>query len=230
MERLTIGPLARQAGVGVETVRFYERRGLLRQPSPPSTGYRIYPAETIGRIRFIRHAQALGFTLEEIAALLALRVTPGSSCAAVRGRAAVKLADVETRIAKLEQIRGALEKLVASCPGRGALRNCTILEALGSVDPGLPTKASPTAHRGTKRATSMKSIEVKIEGMHCEGCAATIQALLSHEPGVKSASVSFSKGEASVLYDPKETDAARVAAAIRKAGYRASGGQDMAAS
>lgn len=69
----------------------------------------------------------------------------------------------------------------------------------------------------------MKSLEVKIEGMHCEGCASTVQALLSHEAGIKSANVSFANGSATVLYDPKETDAARVAAAIEKAGFRAIG-------
>jgi copper chaperone CopZ len=76
----------------------------------------------------------------------------------------------------------------------------------------------------------MKSLEVKIDGMHCDGCASTIQALLTHEPGVKSANVSFSKGAASVFYDPEQTDPARVAAAIEKAGFRATGRNDTSAS
>ena len=135
MEPLTIGALAKRTGVGVETVRFYERQGLLARPARPGRGYRKYPDSAVERIHFIRHAQSLGFSLEDIAGLLALKLTSGSSCAAVRGKAAAKLADVETRIAKLEEIRSALEKLVAACPGRGALATCTILEALEASAP-----------------------------------------------------------------------------------------------
>ena len=221
--RLTIGALAKRADVGVETIRFYERRGLLRKPSRPTTGFRVYPEEAVRRIQFIRHAQELGFTLEETTALLALRVTAGSSCAAVRSRAAVKLADVEARIQQMERIRGALEKLVASCPGRGAITSCTILEALesSSLDP----EASKVRRAQTQKGgRDLKSLEVRIEGMHCQGCASTIQALLAHERGVKSAKVSFEKSMASVFYDPQLTDPTRVAAAIEKAGFRAAGG------
>src|SRR5713226_9108299 len=121
MGSLTIGALAKRAGVGVETVRFYERRGLVRRPARPGTGYRSYPEEIVGRIRFIRNAQALGFTLQEVKELLALRVTAGTSCAAVRSRAVVKIADVKRRLGDLELIKAALEKLILLCPGRGAL-------------------------------------------------------------------------------------------------------------
>ncbi len=221
MEPLTIGALARRAGVGVETVRFYEREGLLARPIRPGRGYRKYPESAIERIHFIRHAQSLGFSLEDIAGLLALRLTAGASCAAVRGRAAAKLADVEARIAKLEEIRCALEKLVAACPGRGALATCTILEALEASAPTTLSAQGPR-HR-SKGNTNMKSLEVKVEGMHCTGCASTIQALLKHEAGVKSANVSFDRGVASVYYDPKETDPERLRKAIERAGYRAAG-------
>ncbi len=221
MKSMTIGSLAKRAGVGVETVRFYERRGLLKKPPRPGIGYRAYPEEAVERIRFIRHAQSLGFTLEETAALLALRVSPGAKCAAVRARAAAKLADVEERIGKLQQIRGALEKLVAACPGRGAVTTCTILEALD--DECFRDGAATSVKRARKGKGTMKSLEVKIDGMHCDGCASTIRALLGHEPGVKSASVSFAEGTASVFYDPDKTDPDRVAAAIEKAGFRAAG-------
>lgn len=222
MEPMTIGKLAKRAGVGVETVRFYERQRLLNRPARPGKGYRKYPEEAIERINFIRHAQSLGFALEDIAALLALKVTAGSSCAAVRGKAAAKLADVEGRIVKLESIRSALEKLVAACPGRGAVAGCTILDALEASAPTLPlTPTGPRRH--SRRGSDMKSLEVKIEGMHCTGCAGTIQALLKHEPGVKSVNVSFDRGTASVFYDPEGTDPERLKKAIEKAGYRASG-------
>ncbi|GAB4287220.1 MAG: hypothetical protein Kow0092_40310 [Deferrisomatales bacterium] len=87
---LTIGRVAEAAGVGVETVRFYERKGLIEQPEKPMFGRRTYPPETVGRIRFIRRAKDLGFTLREIAELLELRVDPGKSCAEVRARAPVR--------------------------------------------------------------------------------------------------------------------------------------------
>ena len=225
MGSLTIGALAKRAGVGVETVRFYERRGLVRRPARPRVGYRSYPEEAVARIRFIRNAQALGFTLHEITALLALRVTAGTSCAAVRSRAAAKLSDVKRRQAELERIGIALEKLLAACPGRGGLVSCTILEALDSAVASLPDNRRPAARRGKTGVASMKSLEIKIDGMQCDGCASTIQTILSREAGVKSASVSFPNRSASVFYDPKDTDAARIAAAVEKAGFTVERGQ-----
>lgn len=216
---LTIGALAKQAGVGVETVRFYERRGLVRRPARPRLGSRSYPEDAIGRIRFIRNAQSLGFSLQEIKELLALRVTPGTSCAALRSRAAAKAADVERRLAELKRIHTALGRLVATCPGRGALANCTILEALDSTDISVPESRPPGRKRREKGVLPMKSLEMKIDGMQCEGCASTIQSILSREPGVKSSSVSFPNRAASVFFDPKETDAARLAEAVTKAGF-----------
>ena len=221
MSSLTIGALAKQAGVGVETVRFYERRGLVRRPARPSGGYRSYPEESVGRIRFIRNAQALGFTLQEVKDLLALRVTAGTSCAAVRSRASAKVADVEKRIADLERIRRALHSLIGVCPGRGALVDCSILDALDSIEMEVSEVRAPTRKRQSgKGAVSMKSLEMKIDGMQCEGCAGTIQSVLSREPGVKSSSVSYPKRLASVFYDPQETDAARLAEAVSKAGFK----------
>jgi Hg(II)-responsive transcriptional regulator len=216
MKPLTIGALAGRAGVGVETVRFYERKGLVRRPPRPGTGFRVYPEDAVARIRFIRQAQTLGFTLQEIGGLLALRVTPGTDCAAVRTRAVAKRAIVERRLGELEKIRDALDKLIAACPGRGAVTSCTILETL--ADAAGPT--SPTVRRRHARSQDMKSLALKIEGMHCDGCAGTVEALLAREPGVKGASVSHAAGKGQVLYDPATTDPARIAAAIERAGYR----------
>lgn len=219
MASLTIGALARKAGVGVETIRFYERRGLVRRPARPHAGYRVYPEEVVDRIRFIRNAQGLGFTLQEVKDLLALRVTTGTSCAAVRSRAAAKAADVKRRLADLERIGVALQKLIGHCPGRGALANCTILEALDSADIDVPEARPPAGRRRAKGVSEMKSLEMKIGGMQCDGCAGTIHSILSREPGVKSSSVSFPKRAASVFYDPNETDGARLAEAVTKAGF-----------
>lgn len=129
----TISKAASQAGVGVETIRFYERRGLINQPRRPADGgFRVYPGETVERIRFIRQAQTLGFSLGEISELLSLRADPQAECGAVRRRAEVKLEEVDRKVARLRQIGWALEAVIAACPGRGALGSCSILEFLES--------------------------------------------------------------------------------------------------
>lgn len=130
MNAMTIGGVAAQAGVGVETIRFYQRRGLIEQPPRPgfSGGFRVYPEETVRRIRFIRQAQELGFSLREIDELLSLRADPTKDCGDVRERAQAKLAEVNDKMARLESIGAALQELIAICPGRGALRACSILE------------------------------------------------------------------------------------------------------
>ncbi len=131
MTNLTIGKAASKTGVNVETIRFYERIGLIEQPpKSPDIGYRIYPEETLQRVRFIRQAQEIGFSLKEIAELLALRSDPSADCADVREQALQKLAEVNRKISQLEQIRAALDDLIAACPGRGALRACSIMDAL----------------------------------------------------------------------------------------------------
>jgi MerR family mercuric resistance operon transcriptional regulator len=129
---MRIGTAAKTAGVSVETVRFYERQGLIGQPSRPiDGGYRSYPSETVGRIRFIRQAQDLGFALKEIDELLSLRADPSTDCADVRARASAKLEDVKMKIARLAAIQSALQDLISACPGGGAeARYCSILEAL----------------------------------------------------------------------------------------------------
>ena len=131
MNELIIGKAAMKAGVGVETIRFYERKGLIEQPPKPiDGGFRFYPDETISRIRFIRQAQDIGFSLREIDELLSLRADPAADCAHVRERAAAKLEEVERKIDQLGRIRSALNELIAACPGRGALRECSIMASL----------------------------------------------------------------------------------------------------
>ena len=110
-DRLTIGSLARRAGVGVPALRFYERAGLLPKPARSGANYRLYSEEAVARIQFIRRAQELGFTLNQIKNLLELRVNRRTSCAEVRSRAQAKIADIETRIRSLRQMSRALAKL-----------------------------------------------------------------------------------------------------------------------
>ena len=131
MKPMTISRAAREVGVGVETIRFYERKGLIEQPAKPKrAGFRNYPPVTLLRIRFIRQAQEIGFSLREIEELLSLRADPAADCRDVRKRASDKLKQVNRKIAQLDGMRGALEALIAACPGSGALRSCSILETL----------------------------------------------------------------------------------------------------
>lgn len=128
---MQIGTLANEAGVGVETIRFYERKGLIaRPPRPRDGGFRSYPSETVDRIRFIRHAQELGFSLKEAGELLSLRADPSTECTDVREQARVKLEEVNQKVAHLQKIAAALRDLIAACPGKGALQECSILTAL----------------------------------------------------------------------------------------------------
>ncbi len=130
METMTIGKVARLAEVGVETIRFYEREGLIEQPPRRASGYRQYPQATVDRVRFIRRAKELGFSLKEIRELLALRMGPGTTCADIRERAENKIKDIEDRIRRLQRIKRALKKLIATCSDQGAISECPILDAL----------------------------------------------------------------------------------------------------
>lgn len=132
METLTIGKVARLAGVGVETIRFYERKGLIDEPPRRASGYRVYPEETVPRIRFIKRAKELGFTLREIRELLELRVDASSTatCDEVRKLAKEKITDVRGKIRMLQRMEDALTRLVGSCQRRVVTSNCPILEAL----------------------------------------------------------------------------------------------------
>lgn len=135
MDSMTIGKAAEMAGVGVETVRFYERRRLISQPLKPiGGGYRHYPEATVERIRFVRQAQELGFSLREIGELLALRADPDADSSDVKAQAETKLDEVIEKIVRLEEIRGALETVIAACPGRGPTAACSILEAMSNRD------------------------------------------------------------------------------------------------
>ena len=124
----TIGRLAALAGVGIDTVRYYERSGLLSPAERSASGYRRYGDDELRQLRFIRRAQRLGFTLAEIQDLLA--VSRKSGVRAVRAAARHKLADVQLRIAELTRVRDALAGLVEACPGHGSAADCPILRAL----------------------------------------------------------------------------------------------------
>ena len=132
---MKIGELAQRARVAIDTVRFYERQGLMPVPTRRASGYRSYDATDVLRLRFVRRAKALDFTLVEIRELLALSGRPEDDMADLKAVAAEKLSDVETKLAELTRIRDGLRMLVASCPGHGALEQCPILNALAEENP-----------------------------------------------------------------------------------------------
>jgi MerR family copper efflux transcriptional regulator len=130
MEVFSIGQVARLSGVGVETVRFYEREGLLQEPARRASGYRQYSEEAIKQIRFIKRAQQLGFSLKEILELLTLRVDAETECSQAKERAAAKLAEVERKIVELQQMRQALLRVVSLCSEESPKSRCPMLDAL----------------------------------------------------------------------------------------------------
>jgi MerR family copper efflux transcriptional regulator len=134
MKSVTIGHLAKQAGVNLETVRYYERRGLLPSPPRSASGYRLFPAEAARRLKFIRRAQELGFSLKEIRELLSLRVSRTTRSADIRARAEAKVADIEAKIRSLELMKKTLRKLTRACDGCAPAAKCPILESLDGED------------------------------------------------------------------------------------------------
>lgn len=134
MDMLSIGQVARRASVGVETVRFYEREGLLEAPPRRASGYRQYPLAVVKRLHFIKRAQKLGFSLKEIAELLTLRVDGHTTCEEVKQHAEAKLAEVEHKMLELQRMRHALLQVAALCTGEGPASACPMLEALDQQD------------------------------------------------------------------------------------------------
>jgi MerR family mercuric resistance operon transcriptional regulator len=136
MERLTIGEVAQQAHVRIETLRYYERTGLVASPPRSASNYRLYPQETVRRVQFIKRAQALGFSLKEIMELLALRATPETPCADMRSRALDKITAIDEKMQALHAMKHALAKLVEECLGQGEMTDCPILAALDTKGNG----------------------------------------------------------------------------------------------
>jgi len=128
MPELTIGMLAKAANVNIETIRFYQRRGLLPQPARPLGGIRRYREADAARVRFIKAAQRLGFTLDEIGLLL--KLDDGAHCGEAREIAELKLAGVRARLADLKQIEAVLMKLIGKCRSQRGSVSCPLIESL----------------------------------------------------------------------------------------------------
>jgi len=127
---LTTGLLASEAGLNIETVRFYERTGLLDKPQRTPAGYRQYPRAEIARLRFIKRAQQLGFSLQEIHELLSLRASPRRGSAQVKRLAEHKLTIIDDKIRDLQRMRAALAPLCDACDGHGTVEDCPIITAI----------------------------------------------------------------------------------------------------
>ena len=131
---LNIGDVARQGGVTVEALRYYEKAGLIAAPDRDANGYRRYETDAVRHIRFIKRAQELGFTLKNIKDLLSLKGDPGASCCDVRERAEDKVRDMDQKIATLAKMRAVLSTWVEECRGAGPVSECPILDALGTEE------------------------------------------------------------------------------------------------
>lgn len=134
MTGFRVGEVAKQAGVNLQTIHYYERRGLL--PKPPRTGsnYRAYPEDAVLRVRFIKRTQELGFSLQDIKELLSLRAAPRAKCAEVLSRAKAKVQDIDEKITTPRRMRTALSKLMEECEGALPVSQCPILESLGDSE------------------------------------------------------------------------------------------------
>lgn len=144
MKGLTIGKLAKKVGLSVDTIRFYERRGLIAEPGRTPANYRIYPEEDIARLTFIKKAKELSFSLSEIHKLLIIQSDPGASMAEVKEWTETKIYEIRSRIADLSRILAGLEHLAETCDGEGPVSECPILEALA----GAPDETKNQHHQG----------------------------------------------------------------------------------
>ena len=135
MKPLTIGKVAERSGVGIETVRFYEREGLLEKPTRSASGYRQFDEDVIRRLEFISRAKELGFTLNEIKELLRMRVSPDVCCDDVKARVDAKITDIETKIATLRRMKRVLDRLSSACGQKQPTEDCPILDALEGQRP-----------------------------------------------------------------------------------------------
>lgn len=147
MKTMTRGQLARLCGVGPETIRFYERRGLLPEVPRSSAGYRRFGTDAVNRLVFIRRSKSLGFSLPEIHELLSLHDNPGEERARVKVITESKLAEIEGKIADLERMQSVLSELARQCSGRGPVRGCPIIDALAG---GGATEKSPGRSKKTR--------------------------------------------------------------------------------
>lgn len=132
MQILTRHIVGKRAGVKIDTLRFYEEKGLLPKPNRTESNYRVYGEDTISRVQFIKRAQELGFSLKEIKELLSLKASPRSKCGTVRKKAETKIDEIESKVADLKRMQKSLRKLARECRSKGSVTDCPILESIDS--------------------------------------------------------------------------------------------------
>ena len=147
MRALRIGEVAKQSDVGIETIRYYERQGLLAEPNRRPSGYRQYDGAVVARLQFIRRAKELGFTLAEIKELLGLWFDVNTKCVHVRQRAAEKITNIEDKIRSLQKMKRSLKKIVSQCENRDAVDECPLWLGLDE----------PRIHKNAGNAASSKA-------------------------------------------------------------------------
>jgi Cu(I)-responsive transcriptional regulator len=130
METMTISQVAERAGIGLETVRFYEKQGLVPEPPRTRSGYRQFPDDTVARLRFIQRAKVLGFSLREIQELIELRLDPSARSSDVKARAQAKIREIDGKIRDLKRMRTKLGELERACDGHVSTEDCPIIHAL----------------------------------------------------------------------------------------------------
>lgn len=167
MEYLTTGRLAKEAGVNIDTVRYYEKRGLIPKPARKDSGYRLFKEDAIRRIAFIKHAQEIGFSLREVEELLSLRVNSKTTCGDVQKKTEAKIVEVESKILNLQRIKRALEKMTDICRSNTRTNECPILDMLDADGRGLFRKKAETGTMITKQRTKDKPSSVE-----CPACGA----------------------------------------------------------
>jgi MerR family mercuric resistance operon transcriptional regulator len=128
MNGLTIGQVAKLAGVGIETIRFYEREGVIRKASRRESGYREFPSSVVSEIRFIKRAQELGFSLKEITELLKIRVNPKQNCSPVKQKAEAKILEIQRKVRDLKRMQHVLEEVTRACVASRPIAECPILD------------------------------------------------------------------------------------------------------
>jgi len=131
---LKIGEVAERGGVNLQTIRYYEREKLLPEPPRLPSGYRMFPEQTVHRVRFIKRAQELGFSLAEVRDLLSIQIDPKKECSDVKRLAKAKMADIDEKIRTLEAMKRVLSRLTKLCPGRGPSSECPILESIDAKE------------------------------------------------------------------------------------------------
>jgi Hg(II)-responsive transcriptional regulator len=130
---MKIGELSKQSGAGIETIRFYERNGLLAKPDRSPSGYRHYDASVVARLQFIRRAKDLGFTLAEIKEILALWFDANTRCEHVRQRAEQKIADIEDKVRSLHKMKRSLKKVISECESQDSVDDCPLMKGIGNA-------------------------------------------------------------------------------------------------